>query len=164
MEQGAIGVRHVRFRDAVGLEAFYARLSPESRALRFMGASRGITADQALHFASADGVRGDGHVAIDRSSGRIVGHVCLEPLRPGTEEIGIAVEDALQQRGIGHALLLAAVASAERRGVTSLEATMLPGNPGIHRLLEHAGIPWRRQPAASGAEMLILDLAAAGVA
>lgn len=163
MEQGSILVRHIHFRDALALEAFYGRLTPESRALRFMGASRGITPEQAFHFATADGRGADGFVALERASGRIVGHICLERARDGVEEVGVAVEDRYQRRGIGRALLQAAVASARRRGIETLEATMLPGNTGIHRLLQHAAIPWRGERAASGAEKLTLDLAVAGV-
>jgi GNAT superfamily N-acetyltransferase len=163
MEQGSILVRPVRFRDAPGLEAFYARLSPESRARRFLGASRGISREQALRFALA-GTRGsDGFVALERATGRIVGHLCLAPLRPGVEEVGVAVEDDLQRKGIGRTLLRAAVTSARRRGIDTLEARMLGSNPGIHRLLEHAGIPWRRRPADAGSELLVMDLAAAAI-
>ena len=164
MEQGAILVRGIRFRDANALEAFYARLAPESRALRFMGATQGISTEHAVHFATAEWRRADGYVAVERASGRIVGHLCLEPLRTGVEEIGVAVEDRLQRRGIGRALLRAAIASARRRGIGTLEATMLAGNTGIHRLLEGAGIPWRRAPRDGGVEVITLDLAAAAVA
>jgi acetyltransferase len=161
MEQGSILVRRVRFRDAAALAAFYARLSPESRALRFMGASRGITPDQALRFALADDRGGAGFVALERATGLIVGHLCLEPLRAGVEEIGVAVEDRLQRRGIGRSLLNAAVTSARRRGIGTLEARMIAENTAIHRLLQRAGIPWRRSPAAEGGELLRLDLVAA---
>ncbi len=164
MEQGPILVRHARFRDADALEAFYARLSPQSRALRFMGATNGITHDQALAFATASGRGSDGFVAIQRATGRLVGHICLAALRSNTEEVGVAVDDALQRGGIGRALLRAAVGSARRRGITTLEARMLPRNTGIHRLLQRAGIPWRRRPADAGAEVLSMDLAAAAAA
>ncbi len=157
-------VRHARFRDAEALEAFYARLSPESRALRFMGATSGITYEQALAFATADGHGTDGFVAIERATGQLVGHICLAALRTGVEEVGVAVEDRYQRRGIGRALLHAVVVSAHRRGIRTLEARMLPGNRGIHRLLQRAGIPWRRRPIDSGAEVLTLDLAAAAAA
>ncbi len=163
MEQGSILVRPVRFRDAEGLEAFYARLSPESRARRFLGASHGISPQQALHFSMPAARGTDGFVALDRATGRIVGHLCLEPLRPRVEEVGVAVEDGLQRRGIGRTLLRAAVTSARRRGIDTLEAHMLAGNRGIHRLLEHAGIPWHRRPVDAGSELLTLDLAAAAV-
>jgi RimJ/RimL family protein N-acetyltransferase len=164
MEQGPILVRRVRFRDAVGLVAFYARLSPESRALRFMGATQGITAEQAVAFATAAGRGSDGFVALERATGRIVGHICLAPLREAVEEVGVAVDDAFQRRGIGRALLRAAVGSARRRGIPTLEARMLPGNHAIHGLLQRAGIPWRRRPADAGAEILSLDIAASAAA
>ncbi len=164
MEQGPVLVRHARFRDVEALEAFYARLSPESRALRFMGATSGITHEQALAFATADWRGADGFVAIERDTGHIVGHICLATLRTGVEEVGIAVEDRHQRAGIGRALLHAAIAAARRRGITTLEARMLPGNTGIHRLLQRASIPWRRRPIDAGAEVLSLDLAASAAA
>jgi len=164
MEQGPILVRPVRFRDAAALEAFYARLSPESRGLRFMGASRGISGAQALRFVLAEQRRANGFVALEGASGLIVGHLCLEPLRPAVEEIGVAVEDRYQRRGIGRCLLRAAVASARRRGIGCLEARMLAGNTGIHRLLEHTGIPWRRHPVDTGGELVSLDVAGSAAA
>lgn len=164
MEQGPILVRPARFRDAAGLEDFYARLSAESRAMRFMGATSGISTAQAIAFATAANRGGDGFVALERETGRMVGHICLAPLRAGVEEVGVAVEDAFQRRGIGRALLRAAIGSARRREVITLEARMLPGNHAIHGLLQRAGIPWRRRPADAGAEILSLDLAAAAAA
>jgi RimJ/RimL family protein N-acetyltransferase len=164
MEQGPILVRRARFRDAAALETFYAGLSPESRALRFMGATRGITVEQAIAFATATSRGSDGFVALERATGRIVGHICLAPLRPGVEEVGVAVADAFQRRGIGRVLLRAAVGSARRRDIATLEARMLPGNRAIHGLLQRAGIPWRRRPADTGAEIISLDLAAAAAA
>jgi GNAT superfamily N-acetyltransferase len=164
MEQGPYLVRHVRPGDAPGLLDFYAGLRPESRALRFMGATRGITQLQADVFARADGVHHDGFVAVERATNRIVGHLCLEPTSPNSEEIGVAVADDLQRRGIGRMLLRAAIVAARRRRTGILEATMLAGNTGIHRLLQTAGIPWRRRPLEPGIELIVLDLAAAAAA
>jgi GNAT superfamily N-acetyltransferase len=164
MEQGPYLVRRVRSGDAAALLAFYADLRPESRALRFMGVTRGITELQADVLSRADGVRHDGFVAIECATDRIVGHLCLEPTDPGAEEIGIAVADELHRRGIGRMLLRAGVAAARKRQVTTLEATMLAGNPGIHRLLQTAGIPWRQRPLVPGVELIVLDLAAGAAA
>lgn len=164
MEQGPYLVRHVRREDETGLLSFYQELKPESRAMRFMGAARGITQLQAHGFASACGPNGDGFVAVERATGRIVGHLCLEPTDPGTEEIGVAVADDLQRRGIGRMLLRAAIVAARRRRTAFLEATMLAGNTGIHRLLQTAGIPWRRRLLEPGVELIVLDLAAAAAA
>jgi acetyltransferase len=164
MEQGPILIRRVRGEDAAALEAFYEALSPESRATRFMGATRGISPAQAAHFATPDGKTADGFVAVERKTDEIVGHLCLEASRPGVEEVGVAVADRLQGRGIGRSLLRAGVVAARRRGTGTLEATMLAGNTGIHRLLQKAGIPWRRTPVDFATELLTLDLAAAAAA
>jgi GNAT superfamily N-acetyltransferase len=164
MEQGPYLVRHVRPGDVRGLLRFYLDLQPESRAMRFMGATRGITEAQARAFAAADGLRHDGFVAVERVTGRIVGHLCLEPTDPRSEEIGVAVADDLQRRGIGRALLRAGISAARRRRTAALEATMLAGNQGIHRLLQGAGIPWRRRPLEPGVELIVLDLEAAAAA
>ena len=103
-------------------------------------------------------------MAIERATGRLVGHICLASLRSGAEEVGVAVEDQFQRQGIGRALLHAAIAAARRRGIATLEARMLPGNSGINRLLRRAGIPWRRRRIDAGAEVLSLDLAASAAA
>ena len=117
-----------------------------------------------IHFDSVGKKYPNGFVALERASGLIVGHLCLEPLRPAVEEIGVAVEDRYQRRGIGRCLLRAAVASARRRGISCLEARMLAGNTGIHRLLEHTGIPWRRHPVDTGGELVSLDVAGSAAA
>jgi acetyltransferase len=164
MQQGPIEIRRIRPRDARKLETFYAGMSPHSRATRFMCGTRGISADQAVKFASAPLRGADGFVGIDGSTGEIVGHLCLEMVRLGVGEVGVATTDRWQGRGIGRSLLKAAVASARRRGTHTFEATMLRGNPGIHRLLQRSGIPWRRRPLDFVTELLTLDLDAAAAA
>jgi len=161
MEQGPILIRRIRPSDAEGLGTFYGALSPESRVTRFLVATKGISAQQARAFTSAPQRGADGFVAVERSSGEIVGHLCLEPVRPGVEEVGVATADRFHGCGIARSLLKAAVVSARRRGTGTFEAIMLFGNPGIHRLLQRAGIPWRRLPLDLATELLTLDVAAA---
>ena len=160
MEQGPILIRAIRPADWRRLKAFYARLSPDSLATRFLGARRGISDEEALAFAGARQRSADGMVAIERSSGKIVGHLCLEPIGGGVEEIAVATADPLHGRGIGRELVKAAAASGRRRGARAFVATMLTGNRGIHRLLQRAGIPWRRRSLDATTERLTLDLLA----
>jgi acetyltransferase len=153
-------IRPVRAADAAAIAAFYARLTPESRRTRFLGACRSISDLQAERFARADEHGASGWLALDEE-GTVVGHLCLEPLgtpRERVEEVAVAVTENWQGHGLGHALLDAAIASGRRRGVLALEATMLTGNHPIHALLEHAGLPWTCRALEPGSETIRIDL------
>jgi acetyltransferase len=153
-------IRPVRRGDGHALSAFYAALSAESRRTRFFGACRSISNLQSARFARARERGGDGWVAV-HADGTIVGHLCLEPLPERgerVEEIAAAVADEWRGRGIGRALVDAGIASARRRGVVALEATMLTGNQPIHALLEHSGLPWTCRALEPGSEAIRLEL------
>ncbi|MGZ6372632.1 MAG: N-acetyltransferase family protein [Candidatus Limnocylindria bacterium] len=153
-------IRPVRAHDGPAIAAFYAALSPDSRRTRFFGACRSITDLQARKFARARERGAQGWIALD-ADGRVVGHLCLEPLhlkRDRVEEIAVAVADEWRDHGLGHALLDVAIASARRRGLVALEATMLTGNYPIHALLEHSGLPWTCRALEPGVEAIRLDL------
>lgn len=136
-----IRVRRVRPADVQQLESFYADLSDESRALRFHGASHGIRQREAETFAAADHQRRDGFVAVaDR---RVVGHLVLEPLGNGVEELAVAVDDRIQHQGVGTLLLAAAIASARLRHVRRLVAWVMIDNVAMRRLLAGGHYPMR---------------------
>jgi GNAT superfamily N-acetyltransferase len=130
-------IRQIRPDDAHELQAFYARLSPESRRLRFLGTTSGISDDQATGFASAASRSAAGFVADD--DGRIVGHGVVEPTRPGAVEMAFAVDDAWQRRGIGRSLLAASVAWARAHGDRRIELELFADNLAMRRLLR--GVP-----------------------
>jgi GNAT superfamily N-acetyltransferase len=136
-----IRVRRVALGDTAELERFYACLSADSRALRFHHASRGISRAQAQQFAAADHHLRDGFVAV--TGGRIVGHLVLEPLGEGIEELAVAVDDRLQHQGVGTLLLAAAVASARLRGVPRLVAWVRAENAVMLHLLGASHYPLR---------------------
>jgi acetyltransferase len=153
-------IRPVRAGDGPAITAFYAALSPDSRRSRFFGACRAISDLQAERFARADERGASGWVALD-ALGAIVAHLCLEPLdrpRDRIEEVAVAVAEGWRGRGLGHALLAGAIASARRRGVIALEATMLTGNHPIHALLERSGLPWTCHLLEPGSESIRLEL------
>lgn len=136
-----IRVRRVSPADASSLESFYADLSADSRVLRFHAASRGIDHRQAESFAGADHLGRDGFVAV--ADGRIAGHLVLEPLGNGVEELAVAVDDRLQHHGVGTLLLAAAVASARLRHIRHLVAWVKAENVAMRHLLAAGHYPTR---------------------
>lgn len=139
MASDDITVRRVRAGDANRLETFYARLSEDSRAARFRGASRGISHERAEQLSAADHRRRDGFIA--ELDGQVVGHLLLEPVSPGVEELAVAVADAVQHHGVGSLLMAAAVASARLRGVGRLVAWIRPDNVAMRRLFTGTSHP-----------------------
>lgn len=132
-----ISIRPIRPDDANELQSFYARLSAESRRRRFLGTTSGISDPQAATFAAAMSRGAAGFVASD--GGRIVGHGVVEPTRPGAVEMAFAVDDGLQRRGIGRALLTEAVAWARAHSVRRIELELFADNLAMRRLLR--GVP-----------------------
>lgn len=136
-----IRVRRVAPGDASDLERFYAGLSAESRASRFHGGCNGISHQQADRFAAADHRLRDGFVAV--ANGQIVGHLVLERLGDGVEELAVAVDDRFQHHGVGTLLLAAAIASARLRHVRRLVAWVRPENVAMRHLLTACQHPHR---------------------
>ncbi len=132
---GQVLIRPLKPDDRPELERFFARLSPESRAMRFH--SGGVRIDAALlDLASA------GHVLVAELSGRLVGHALYVPLRdPTSAEVAIAVDDAEQGRGIGTVLLERLSNDARRQGITRLRALILAANYSMLTML--AGLGFR---------------------
>ena len=156
-----VRIRRIAARDRVGLQAFYAGLSDESRRTRFLGPTSGIGARQSTWFCTPDHDHREGFVAILRRAGedpRIVGHVCVEPESPTTAEIAVTVADDMQGRGIGRRLVDLAVAWARRDGFRTLTATMLADNPAIQRLLTGLGLPSVAEPIGAGVIEVRIDL------
>ncbi|MEO7296558.1 MAG: GNAT family N-acetyltransferase [Candidatus Limnocylindria bacterium] len=133
MVRDDIRVRRVAPGDAPELERFYAELSADIRVSRFHSASRRISHAQAEVFAAADHWRRDGFVAV--AGGRIVGHLVLEPMGEGTEELAVAVDDRVQHHGVGTLLLGAGVASARLRGVQRIVGWVMVENGAMRHLL-----------------------------
>jgi GNAT superfamily N-acetyltransferase len=157
---GGIRIRPIRPTDEAALRAFYAGLSEESRRTRFLGPAAGIGRGQSAYFCTPDHAHREGFVA--SAGGRIVGHVCVEPEGPSCAEIAVAVADELQGRGLGRALVGAAVDWARRDGYETLCATMLGGNPAIQRLLSGLGIPSTTTTTGAGTIEMRMAIGATG--
>jgi acetyltransferase len=135
----AIRIRSVAPDDLAAVRAFYCDLSPDSRYRRLL--SLGLLGEgDAKRFCGADHEHREGFLAIvdeaGPDDGRIVGHLCVEPITDDDVEMAVAVADRFQGRGIGRALTQAALAWARQHKIARLRASMLTDNTGIIRLLE----------------------------
>ncbi|MDQ2897708.1 MAG: GNAT family N-acetyltransferase [Actinomycetota bacterium] len=136
-----VEIRPIRADDGVRLRASHARLSPESRYRRFLGAKPTLTESDARYLVEVDG---RDHVAlvatapVDGADGEIiaVARFVRLPDEPDTAEFAIVVADAYQRRGLATELLRDLAAVATERDITRFRATMLADNIAIQRMLE----------------------------
>jgi ribosomal protein S18 acetylase RimI-like enzyme len=75
--------------------------------------------------------------------------------------MALAVADSWQRRGIGRALLEAAIAWAEARGIPCLDASVRWSNTAILALVRSTGLPVRFGAVDGGILDLTLDLGVA---
>jgi acetate---CoA ligase (ADP-forming) len=130
--------------DLHDLKAFYDRLLPESRYMRFHGYGR--TDAAAADYANADGV--DRVALIGRQGDRIVAAAGYDVLRePGAAEVAFAVADDFQGRGAATRLLEQLAAIAAERGIHRFDAEVMQGNRGMVTVFERAGFDVRREGA-----------------
>jgi L-amino acid N-acyltransferase YncA len=117
--------------DEGALREFLAGMCPEARRLRFFSGAANI--DIAAHWAAARGSARYGLIAADGETGAIVGHatyVQLEVPRgePARAEVAVEVADRLHGCGLGTILIERLSRVAERRGIVTLTAEVLPEN------------------------------------
>lgn len=157
-----IRIRPIRATDRVGLVALYAGLSPDARYARFLRAIGGISEVQATGFCGPDHEHREGLVAEllgGPEDGRIVGHLCLDPLDDGALEMAVAVAEDHRREGIGRRLLDAAVDWATRHDVPRLHATMLATNTPILALVRATGLPVELHDPDAGVVAVDIELA-----
>ena len=159
--QPRILIRAIVPSDQAALERFYAELSVDSRAARFLGVGT-VGSGTAARFCHADHRHRQGlvaEVASDDERWRIVGHACLEPANGGDIEFAVAVADDWHHHGVGRALLEAAVAWARRQGVGRLVASTRWSNVAMLGLLRSSGHPIRLGADDAGVVDIFMDVA-----
>ncbi len=136
-------LRPIRAEDLEAERRFIARLSPKTMYLRFHAPLRELTMERLVRYTQIDYDREMAFVAVDSSdpnnlSGegeiRGIGRYTRNP--DGTTcEFGIAVEDAWQGRGLGHALMNALETCARERGLTEIIGYVLAENDDMGELM-----------------------------
>jgi GNAT superfamily N-acetyltransferase len=135
-----VSIRPIERSDAAGLSELYASLSPESRRRRFLRPIVSVSPAVLAAFTERDG---EGMVGIlserGPNDGAVVGHASVQPDGRGGAEVAFTVADELQGRGVGRALVDAAVDLARARGIERVTATLLVDNVPMRRLLGGSG-------------------------
>lgn len=126
--RAAVAIRQAHPEDMPAISDFFARLSDQTRYLRFFGP---VTPGAALLRTLSGGAENvDALVAV--RGGDVVGHAMAAdrdgPRGTRVTDVGVVVGDAWQGRGVGAALMRALVTGAQARGVAVLEMDVLYAN------------------------------------
>ena len=138
-----VTVRPVTDGDEPLLEQLLESLSVESRVLRFFSAGGDMpTMARRLSNVSAEG--GFGLLALAGPDDTPVGHALYAPITAGRAEVAFAIADSLQGKGLGTLLLGQLVDAAQRAGIETLEAVVLPENLRMLEVFSRSGFPVKR--------------------
>lgn len=164
LASSAFAIRAITPDDRGALGRFYAGLSSDSLEMRFHGGMPRVDTAATGYFCGPDHRLREGLVAevVNALGTRtIVGHLCIEPLGaadPGAAEVAVAVADAWQRRGVGRALLGAAIEWAGEHGISRLTASLLWGNAPMLNLIRSTGRPVSFGAAGAGTLEAVLDV------
>lgn len=137
-----VRLRTIRPTDKERLVTGLARLSPQSRYLRFFTDKDRLTESELRYLTELDGER---HFAIGASrvddegreaEGLGIGRFVTLTDEPTVAEPALAVVDDAQGLGLGRLLLMRLVAAAAERGVKTFRCDFLAINRGMQHLLE----------------------------
>ena len=136
-------VRPIDPADRVPLAEAFARLSDQSRLQRFLGPKPRLSERELDYLTDVDHVTHEALVAIDETTGQIVGVGRYATGHGGgtVADLALAVADAWQRRGIGHALAARLVERARANGMTALTGSTLAGNRARARPAGPARLP-----------------------
>jgi RimJ/RimL family protein N-acetyltransferase len=137
----AVLIRQVRSTDAPLLADGFARLSPRSRRMRFLGAKTALSAADLRYFTEVDHHDHEAIGALSAADGRGVGiaRYIRDADDPQAGEIAITVVDDWQGRGLGTELLSCLYDRARQAGIHRLTALLAAENVAMTGLARKMG-------------------------
>lgn len=136
---GVVHLRPIRPDDGDQLVAFHARLSPESRQMRFFTLQPTLSERQVERFTNVDYDRRLAFVAELHGQVIAVGRYGADPEPGDGAEVAFVVQDEHQGRGIGSILLEYLAVAARRRGISRFHADTLATNRKMKGVFHDAG-------------------------
>jgi len=150
-----IRVARVTPADAPMLEEAFARLSEESRRLRFLAPKPTLTRSELEYLTQVDGHDHEALGAIDPATGTGVGigRWVRDQENPARAEVAVTVADEWQRRGMGTLLLELLSDRARQEGITTFTALVSADNVSMQRLLKRLEAPVQKvRPLGEAAE------------
>lgn len=134
-------VRPIVPADRGPLAEAFERLSDQSRHGRFLAPKLRLSTRELEYLTEIDHVTHEALVAIDESTGHIVGvgRYATGPGGGAVADMALGVADAWQRRGLGHGLAVRLLERARANGITTLTGSTLSGNLGARALLDRLG-------------------------
>jgi len=134
-------IRQVRGTDAPLLADGFARLSPRSRQLRFLGPKTTLSATELRYFTEIDHHDHEAIGALSAADGRGVGiaRYVRDARDPQAAEIAVTIVDDWQERGLGTELLSRLSDLARQAGIHRFTALVSTDNAASAGLLRNLG-------------------------
>jgi RimJ/RimL family protein N-acetyltransferase len=138
-----VTVRRITPADAPVIAAAFARLSEESRRLRFLGPKPTLTRAELRYLTEVDGHDHEALGAIDPRTGEgvAIGRFVRDHADPSRAEVAITVADRWQHRGLGKLMLERLADRARAEGIIRFTALVAEDNENMRRLLERIEAP-----------------------
>jgi len=159
-----VTTRAIRPDDAPRLQAFHARLSPESVYLRWLSAHPVLSDEEAETLSRVDYHDRMAFVATLPPAGAdIIGvarYAAAPAEGPHAAEAAVVVADDFQQRGLGTLLLSRLLVYARGQGLTTWVAEINAQNARMLRFIQRGGLPVTRR-LESGSWQVRIDIAEA---
>jgi len=141
----AVQVRPIRPEDAARLQAFHARLSPDSIYLRWLSAHPVLSAAEAQALATVDYAARMAFVATLGAAPDApligVARYGQAPGQADEAEVAVVVEDSYQHRGLGTELLRRLMAYARTQGYRYWSAEINVANARMMKFIQRGGLP-----------------------
>jgi RimJ/RimL family protein N-acetyltransferase len=136
-----VRIRPIRPDDAARIREAFARLSEESRRLRFLGPKNGLSPAELRYFTEVDHHSHEALVAVSRFTGRGLGVVryVRDPHDREVADVAVTVIDEWQARGLGTELMDRLAERARCEGVHRFTALISTDNRAARRMLGKSG-------------------------
>ncbi|MGB3627314.1 MAG: GNAT family N-acetyltransferase [Henriciella sp.] len=120
-------LRPLEERDAAALEAAIARFSNRSRYMRFFNGAPSLPPAIMRKLTEVDGILHLAWVAVDETTGEIIGavHAMREDAADESGELAMGLVDEWQGKGIARLLIALLAAAARAKGMTGFDADVL---------------------------------------